>query len=124
MLLRALLGVAESLTVERVVELTAALPGVLACALVRENKVIAKGSATAAAQAFQQQAASLAQNLRPLAALIGIQGAETFSLTTDERLITFSFQDAASLGILHDGREPQAGLRDKITLISREVTRL
>ncbi len=125
MLLRALLGAAENLSLERVVELTAQLPGVLAAALVKQSKVIAyAGASSPAASAFQQQAASLAQNLKPLAALIGIQEAETFSITTDERLITFSFQEAASLGILHDTQESPTGLRDKITLISRELARM
>lgn len=125
LLLRALLGVDESLTPHRVVELTAALPGISACALVLEGKVLTGGRATKTAQDFQQQAGSLAGGIRSLAPLIGIADAETFTLNAQDRLITFCFPDGATMGVLHeDLQQPAAGLRDKVTLIARELAKM
>ena len=58
-----------------------------------------------------------------LAPLIGIDGAETFTLNARGRLLTFCFPGDVTVGVLHDG-EPGNGLRDKITLVSRELARM
>ncbi|HYF33841.1 MAG TPA: hypothetical protein VD994_01015, partial [Prosthecobacter sp.] len=75
------------------------------------------------AREFQKQAADLAHHLRSLGPLIGIDGAETFTLNAGDRLMTFCFPEGATLGVLHDA-EPTLGLRDKITLIARELSRM
>lgn len=123
-MLRALLGVNEDLTVSRVVELVSKMPGVAACACIHGPDAVSRGASTGAAHDFQQQAAELARNIHALAPLIGIAGAETFSVNTSERLMTFSFHQPVALGVLHDGGEPAAGLRDKITLLGREISRM
>jgi hypothetical protein len=61
--------------------------------------------------------------LRTLAPLIGIEGAETFTMNSGDRLMTFCFPEGSILGVLHDA-EPTLGLRDKITLIARELSRM
>lgn len=121
LLLRALLDTDEQLTLERVIEMSSQLPGIAACALVRGDDVIA-GSSTKGtdAKAFRTQAAEVAKSLRTLAPLIGISDAETFTLNTDSRLITLCFPGEVTLAILHD-REPTLGLRDKLTLIARQL---
>lgn len=123
-MLRALLGVNEELTVSRVVELISKMPGVAACACIHGPNAVSRGASTGAAQDFQQQAAELARTIQSLAPLIGITGAETFSVNTSERLMTFSFHQPVALGVLHQDGEPAAGLRDKITLLGREISRM
>ena len=56
--------------------------------------------------------------------MIGIAGAETFSINTNDRLMTFSFHDPIAIGVLHQDSDLDAGLRDKITLVGRELARL
>ena len=121
MLLRALLGAADRLTPDAVVELASRLPGVLAAVAVMGNTTITHGGADKPAQDFQSHAVDTARSMQSLASLIGFEGAETLSITSGDRLITFSFADALAFGVLHADREPASGLRDKITLIGREL---
>lgn len=124
MLLRALLGASDRLDPDRVVQLTTQLPGVLAAVAVMGQTSIAYGSGGKPAQDFQSHAGETARSMRSLASLIGFDGAETLSITSGERLITFTFADALAFGVLHADREAVSGLRDKITLIGRELASL
>lgn len=124
LLLRALLGTEEHLTAPRVVELLASQSGLSACVCLHGSHVLShadKGNADASE--FQRQAPDIARQLRGLAPLIGIDGAETFTLNAGGRLLTFCFPGDTTVAVLHDD-EPSTGLRDKITLISRELTRM
>lgn len=122
--LRALLGTDEELTPQRVVEMTCALPGIAACVCLQGERALSHiGAHKPQAREFQKQATSLSHHLRSLAPLIGIEGAETFTLTSGDRLMTFCFPEKIILAILHDA-EPSFGLRDKITLIARELSRM
>ena len=123
-MLRALLGVNEHLTVGRVVEIMARIPGVAACSCVSGSNAIAQGGSSGSAQDFQRQSAELARSVQALAPMIGIAGAETFSINTNDRLMTFSFHDPIAIGVLHQDSDLAAGLRDKITLVGRELARL
>ncbi len=124
LLLRALLGTEENLTAPRVVELLAAQAGLSACVCLHGTHVLSHAEGTSTdAQEFQRQAPDIARQLRGLAPLIGIDGAETFTLNAGGRLLTFCFPDDTTVAVLHKD-EPSTGLRDKITLISRELARL
>lgn len=123
MLLRAIFGVSTSLTAERIVHLTSRLPGVVACAAIRGLKMIANGDDSASSQDFRSRAAEIATSIQTVAGLAGIK-AETLSITAGDRLITFCFQDQLTFGVLHSDAEPPAGLREKITLLSRELAAL
>lgn len=123
-LLRALLGTDSELTPQKVVEMSCALPGIAACVCIHgQNSFSHVGAHKPQARDFQRQATDLAQHLKTLAPLIGIEGAETFTMNSGDRLMTFCFPDGAILGVLHDA-EPTLGLRDKITLIARELSRM
>ncbi len=122
--LRALLDTDSDLSAQRVVELTCGLPGIAACVCLVDGQSISHiGAHKPQAREFQKQASTLAQHLRTLAPLIGIDGAETFTMNSGDRLMTFCFPEGAILGVLHDA-EPTLGLRDKITLIARELSRM
>jgi hypothetical protein len=123
-LLRALLGTDEDLTPQRVVEMTSGLSGIAACVCLKGDRVLSHaGAHKPQAREFQTQATDLAHHLRSLGPLIGIADAETFTLNAGERLMTFCFPENTILGVLHDD-EPSVGLRDKITLIARELSRM
>lgn len=124
LLLRALLGTEEHLAAPRVVELLATQPGLSACVCLHGAHVLshARSDKSDAAE-FQRQAPEIAKQLRGLAPLIGIEGAETFTLNASGKLLTFCFPGNTIVAVLHDA-EPSNGMRDKIILISRELARL
>lgn len=124
LLLRALLSTEETLDAKRVVEMVGSLPGLSACVCLHRSEVISHvdPSVTEAAT-FSHQAGDIARQLRALAPLIGIEGAETFTLNASGKLITFCFPGPVTVGVLHAG-EPTTGLRDKVTLIARELARM
>ena len=123
LILRAMLGVSDQLDVNRVVELTARLPGVAACAFVRDARIVAHGDSSEPSQNFRQQAAEIAKSMRTLAEVTGLD-AETLSIPTNDRLITFCFQGGGAFGVLHTDKSIPAGLREKITLLSRDVAQM
>jgi hypothetical protein len=124
LLLRALLGTEEKLTAPRVVELLAMQHGLSACVCLHGSRVISHADASKPdATEFQRQASDIARQVRGLAPLIGIEGAETFTLNAGGRLLTFCFPGETIIGVLHDD-EPSTGMRDKITLIARELSRM
>lgn len=123
-MLRALLGVNENLSVNRVVDLVSRIPGIAACSCVNGVSAVSHGGTSQTAQDFQRQAGDLARSIHALAPLIGISGAETFSINTNDRLMTFSFHPPIALGVLHEEIDLAAGLRDKITLVGRELSRM
>ncbi len=124
LLLRALLGTEEHLSAPRVVELLALQQGLSACVCLHGSHVLSHADLSKAdAVEFQRQAPDIARQLRGLAPLIGIEGAETFTLNAGGRLLTFCFPGDSIIGVLHDD-EPSTGMRDKITLIARELARM
>ena len=124
LLLRALLGTEEKLAAPRVVELLALQQGLSACVCLHGSHVLSHSdSSKPDAAEFQRQAPDIARQLRGLAPLIGIEGAETFTLNAGGRLLTFCFPGDTIIGVLHDD-EPSTGMRDKITLIARELARM
>lgn len=124
LLLRALLGTEEKLSAPRVVELLATQSGLSACVCLHGAHVLSHADSTKPdAAEFQRQAPDIARQLRGLAPLIGIEGAETFTLNAGGRLLTFCFPGTTTVAVLHE-HEPSTGLRDKITLIARELARM
>jgi len=121
MMLRALLGVAGHLTRDTVVQHVARLSGVEACVFVSGQQVIQHGAQSAPASEFMRQGVDLSRSLKTLAAAVGIGEAETLSVNSDSRLVTFSFHETAALGILHSDRESASGLKEKVALICREL---
>ncbi|MDP1588486.1 MAG: hypothetical protein Q8M07_12120 [Prosthecobacter sp.] len=124
LLLRALLGTEEKLSAPRVVELLATQSGLSAWVCLHGAHVLSHAdSSKPDAADFQRQAPDIARQLRGLAPLIGIEGAETFTLNAGGRLLTFCFPGTTTVAVLHE-HEPSTGLRDKITLIARELARM
>ena len=62
--------------------------------------------------------------MQPLVSLAGIDDTETFSMKSDHQRVTFSLQGNVTLGVLHDPRHEEPALREKVTLIGRELNSL
>ena len=122
LLLRALLSSSLDLDPKAVVRQMGAQPGVSAVVCLHEGREVHSFSdATPEAEKYVRQASMLLSHLQSLIALTGIADTETFCMKSDERLMTFSFQGPTTVGVLHDPRRQEAGLPEKITLISREL---
>lgn len=125
LILRALLGTQEHLDAGAIVRLTASQPGVAAVFCLHDGRTIASsGNGSAEAESFLRQAQLIHEHVQPLVSLAGIDGTETFSMKSDHQRVTFSLQGNVTLGVLHDPRHEEPALREKVTLIGRELTSL
>jgi hypothetical protein len=126
MLLRVLLGSQEDVfDAEAVIRLTTAQPGVAAAVCFLDGKSVASsGNGSPEANNFLRQAQKMIDHVEPLVALTGIDDTETISLKNDQHLITFSLQGQVTLAVLHDPQQQEPTLREKVTLIARELTGL
>ncbi|MFZ4766056.1 MAG: hypothetical protein ACOYMN_13985 [Roseimicrobium sp.] len=125
LLLRVLLGTQDELDTHSIVRLTAGQPGVAAVVCLQEGLPVATyGNGTPEAENFLRQAQRIYDHVQPLVTLTGIQETETFSIKSDHQLVTFSLQGPVTLGVLHDPHRQEPTLREKVTLIARELTGL
>ncbi len=123
-LLRALLDCDEDLTLTQALARVGSLPGIAACVCLHADRHCTHPAhPEPQAAEFIAQAEALSRHLRALAPLIGIAEAETFTLHSGDRRMTFCFPPGAVLAVLHEG-EPGHGQRDKLTLLARELARL
>lgn len=121
-LLRALLQASGGLDADKIVSLTARQQGVTGVVCLLDGReVCSAGNGTADAEKFCHQASRLLSHVHSIIALTGFDGTETFSMRSDGHIVTFSFQGATTLCVLHDPAESDRGLPEKITLISREL---
>lgn len=126
MLLRVLLGSQEEeFDADAVVRLTTSQPGVAAAVCFVSGKPVStSGNGSPEAEHFLRQAERMHEHVQPLVALTGIDDTETVSVKSDRHVVTFSLQGKVTLGVLHDPQQQEATLREKVTLIARELTSL
>ena len=124
-LLRALLGTQEELDTATIIRLTASQPGVAAVFCLQDGRTVASsGNGSTEAENFLRQAQRIHEHVQPLVSLAGIDDTETFSMKSDHQRVTFSLQGNVTLGVLHDPRHEEPALREKVTLIGRELNSL
>ena len=122
LLLAVVLGSPDVADVASLVGAARKLPGVSAVFCVNNGRVIAQaGDDSAEATRFLRDAPSKLNGLSALAALTGIPEAETLHIQTGESEATFSLQGPVTLAVLHDPRRRETVLKEKITLLGREV---
>lgn len=126
MLLRVLLGTQEqAFDADAVIRLTTAQPGVAAAVCFLEGRQVAtSGNGSLEAANFLRQAQRMLDHVQPLVALTGIEDTETVSVKSDRHVVTFSLQGPVTLAVLHDPLRQEPTLREKVTLIARELTGL
>jgi hypothetical protein len=122
LLLTILLGSGEAEDVKTFVHLTRQLPGVAATvALHHGNSLAAEGDGSSGAERFLREAAANAQMLPALAALTGIEDSDTLHVQSGHGEATFCLHDDVVLAVLHNPEKREATLREKITLLGREL---
>ncbi len=102
--------------------LTRQLPGVAAAVCLHHGKTLAcEGDGTPGADRFLREASANAQLLPSLAALTGIEDSDTLHIQSGHGEATFCLHDDVVLAVLHDPEKREAMLREKITLLGREL---
>lgn len=122
LLLTILLGSGDAEDVNTFVHLTRQLPGVAAAvALQHGNSLASEGDGSTGADRFLREAAANAQLLPSLAALTGIEDSDTLHVQSGHGEATFCLHDDVVLAVLHNPEKREATLREKITLLGREL---
>ncbi len=122
LLLTVLLGSPDATDVTQIVNLTRHLPGVSAALCVNNGRPIAEsGDDSPEAHRFLHDAPSKINGLTALASLTGIDDAETLHIQSDQVEATFCLQGAITFAVLHDPRRRETALKEKITLLGREI---
>ena len=122
LLLRVLLSTEDDLELADVIRLTGALPGVSAAVCLDDGEMVGFASNhTQEAENFIAQATQIYSHLQPLIQLTGIMDTETLSMKSDHLMASFSLQGELVLGVLHDPGKNEPTLRERITLIAREL---
>lgn len=123
--LRAVLGTDEWLTPQSVVDYCALLEGLSACMLLRGQEVFkSRGLAAADAEAFAAGAGRTLESLAVVAGAMGMGGAGDFTLRTDQGVRSFFLGCGLCLAVWHDRPVFSGGTREKLLLITRELSNL
>ena len=120
--LRAVFGTSEAFTLQRVADLTTELSGVESCFVFSPL-----GSAQAPqkdARSRQEQADSILRGVRELARITGVENAETFTMHTGHGMVSVFMHGDACLTIRHQRGDFEPGVREKLILVVRGVSRL
>lgn len=120
--LRALFMTGGTLDAKRVVELCEEMPGIKACCLLSENGQIQ--ASTINAQEFSRHSQGMVTGLASLSVGLGVENSRSFTMRTDSGAITFFKAQPIYLGVQHSDADFQPGVREKLTLISRELARM
>lgn len=122
LLLTVLLGSPDATDAATIVKLTRQLPGVAAVFCMNNGRSIAEsGDESPDARRFLRDAPSKIHGLTALASLTGIEDAETLHIRSGQVEATFCLQGAVTFAVLHDPRHREPALKEKITLLGREV---
>lgn len=122
LLLHVLLGSPDARDAASVVRLTSQLPGVAAALCVKDNRLICEsGGDTPDSQRFLRDAPAKINGLTALASLTGIDDAETLHIQSGQVEATFCMQGTMTFAVLHDPRRREPALKEKITLLGREL---
>lgn len=123
--LRAVLGTDEWLTPQSVVDYCALLEGLSACVLLRGQEILkSKGMAAADAGAFAAAAGRTLESLAVVAGAMGIGDGGDFTLRTDQVVRSFFLGRGLCLAVWHDQPVFSGGTREKLLLITRELSNL
>ncbi|MCE9518110.1 MAG: hypothetical protein K8R87_00850, partial [Verrucomicrobia bacterium] len=122
LLLTVLLGSPDAMDAVKIINLTRQLPGVSAALCLDNGRSIAEsGDDSPEAQRFLRDTPTKISGLTALASLTGIDDAETLHIQSGQVEATFCLQGAITFAVLHDPSRREPALKEKITLLGREL---
>lgn len=119
--LRAVFGTQERFDAARIANLSADLPGVLACVVSTpsQSAAAARAGAEADLERLQADREALFQGMKTFARLTGMTDAETFTVHTDRGALSFFVNGARFLTVRHASGGFDPGVREKLILVAR-----
>ena len=122
LMLAVLLGTSDVHDAGVFATLTRQLPGVSAVLCVHKDLVVAAdGDETCEAERFLREAPFKMRMLPSLTALTGIEDTETLHIQSGQGEATFCMQGDVIFAVLHDPHRREPVLKEKITLLGREL---
>lgn len=121
--LRAVFGTNEAFTYKRVADLTANLPGVMACAIVGPGIVVQAPRGRESGD-LASRAGALVRSARDLAEATGMANSETFTFHTDSGVISLFTHGECCLTVSHAEGQFDPGVREKLILVARGLAGL
>ncbi len=127
LVLRALFGVDTALSAEDVLGCLTNLDGLEACVLIEKQSGSTRatsGKDAARTASFEAQAKQAYQKVISLADDLAVTDAESFTLRTTQVAMSFFNAPAVCLAVLQEGAQFQAGVRERLTLVTRELSEM
>ncbi|MDF1813490.1 MAG: hypothetical protein P1V20_14930 [Verrucomicrobiales bacterium] len=120
--LRAIFSTDENFTLRKVSQKVAAMDGILACAVMTSDRVIEAYADQS--DAIGDKIQTMAQHVRGLAGLDGVEGTSCFTIQMGQSIMSFFFGDENLLGVKHKADAFKPGTREKLILIARSLDSL
>ena len=120
--LRAVFSTDEGFTLKKVSEKVAAMDGVVSCAIVCSKGVIEDFDRPE--NSIGEKIQKMADHVRSLSTVTGVDGASYFTLHMDEVIMSFFFGEERILGVKHAPEAFQPGTREKLVLVARAIDSL
>lgn len=127
LVLRALFGVETALNAEDVLGRLTNIDGLEACVLIEKqsgNTRATSGKDAARTSSFEAQAKQAYQKVISLADDLSVTDAESFTLRTTYGAMSFFNASAACLAVLQQDGHFEAGVRERLTLVTRELSEM
>lgn len=120
--LRAIFSTSESFTLSKVARKVVGLPGIEACSLSTPGKLVQ--ASRREENRIGNEAREMVTTLRNLAKLTGLPEARTFTLQTDRGVVSLFLEGECCVVVNHETATFGPGVREKLILIARCVSRL
>ncbi len=120
--MRAIFSSSESFTLSRLARKIVELPGMQGCALATPSHLVQASKSEE--NRLGDEAEEMVNTVKNLAKLTGLPDAKTFTLQTDRGIVSLFMEGDCCLIVRHDEGSFEAGVREKLIVISRNMHKL